>query len=549
MAFFFKDRLPDKIHGQNARFYDAVASDGSIKLSDFKLILKNNISPENEGEPVSAGNLNFASGNMSLCLSKGQAIRRGSALTLTPGGASLANMRPRPIAATSTQTQLQTVLKLTDTKILIAYSTPGQHPAGTVVVADIDWEEKTLSMGAAHAIANVSTLEVISSSSFCFVIRNQWMSGNLSGNAELHLCTVSGRTVTTHPGMNITNGTASNAGSLTSNPAVMSGNTVAIAHEWAGTSTYRVFEYTVTGDTFVRGSLLGEVTKTQRNILELVRLSGGKALLHLQNWSTGALAAHTFGFPAVHTLNLNESGWFTMPRRHGGAMRYDALGANRAAVLNTTGGGCSLRFISVNPETGAMTAGGIQRVPKIYGAPDFTVDSAGRLIITGTIYQDGFAEVAFYETEYDGAALSFAEYQPFRDTRLSTGVISSSGVPSHQHWGMAVENASNPGEFLFARHSSTGSPTMAQFSFGYKGDSANSGNIAGMALEDSADGRVRAQISGKLLPGLTGGLKQGLYYSIGADGALAVHDGSTPPVGIAAGADDFIYYGAKSWRA
>jgi hypothetical protein len=84
----------------------------------------------------------------------------------------------------------------------------------------------------------------------------------------------------------------------------------------------------------------------------------------------------------------------------------------------------------------------------------------------------------------------------------------------------------------------------AQFWFGSKSDSVKSSNIAGIALENSADGLVRTQISGKLIPGLWSGLKRGALYSCGANGGLTEYNGSSKAVGIAASATDFIWFGA-----
>ncbi|MCL2816225.1 MAG: hypothetical protein FWD23_16655, partial [Oscillospiraceae bacterium] len=61
MPLYFKDRIPDPIHGENSRYYDAVANNGTVSLSDFKLILKNNIPVDKLGDPANAGNLNYAS--------------------------------------------------------------------------------------------------------------------------------------------------------------------------------------------------------------------------------------------------------------------------------------------------------------------------------------------------------------------------------------------------------------------------------------------------------------------------------------------------------
>jgi len=191
----------------------------------------------------------------------------------------------------------------------------------------------------------------------------------------------------------------------------------------------------------------------------------------------------------------------------------------------------------------------IRRVPRIQQPANYNFGADGKVIIMGQVVQDGFVEMVFMETEINGTALSFTEAQPFRETRLSTGSISAVGVASHVHHGLAIENASNPGEFLFVQHNSAAAgATTARFSFGFNGDSVNSGNIAGVALDDSADGRVRVQISGKLLPGLFSGLRRGVSYGAGANGGLAEYGGTGRIIGMASSGSDLIYYGADSWR-
>lgn len=546
MALFFKDRLPDKIYGQNARFYDAVSTDGSIKLSDFKLVLKNNISAANQGEPVSAGNLNFASGNAEFNMAKGQTINKGNLLTLTADGVSPVNIRTRSIAATSSQSNLQTVLKLSNTKLLLIYrSGSGGTRIGTAVIADLNWTSKTVTMGDGYSISDYTTVEVINSTSFCYITYG-------TNSAALHLCTVSGRVISTGESISLTDGAIlSGAMSVSSNPAKMSDNSVLVVHETAGQPDYYAWQYTISGNAFIRGSRLATISKTDEHIMQLVSVNQGqgKFVLFTRNNSTLNYTARTLGFPSVTTLNLgnNNNQFYAMPIGYGG-LRYG--GADYKPVLmsyNSAGTEHYVWVVNVNSSTGAMSLGTKHTIPGIYYSPNVTADLNGRLIFTGPVYLNGAVETVFYETAIEGTSLIFSEYRPFRNTNLSTGTLNGTPpAPSHVHWGMAIENASNAGEFLFLQYNYTGGVySTVQFSYGFKGDNTSAINIVGIALENGSNGRVRTQVSGKLIPGLWSGLRTGCYYSAGLNGGLTLHDGTATPIGMAVSENDFIFYGAE----
>ncbi|MCL2772364.1 MAG: hypothetical protein FWD71_03355, partial [Oscillospiraceae bacterium] len=104
MSYYFKDRIPDSMHGQNQRYYDAIDSTGAVKMPDFKLTLKNNIPAGSEGTPLNAANMNYASGVVDLPAAipgalGGQTIARGQLLTLVGGKAAVPYTTPRPAAA------------------------------------------------------------------------------------------------------------------------------------------------------------------------------------------------------------------------------------------------------------------------------------------------------------------------------------------------------------------------------------------------------------------------------------------------------------------
>jgi len=144
MALFFKDRLPDSIHGENVRYYDAIGNTGTVKLSDFKLVLKNNIPSDRLGDPVSAGNLNFASGNALLPCGSPSETHIGDILSMSGHLCARSNTK-RTVAASglaySASAFSYGFLKLSDTRLLLMY-------ADRMVVATVNFNSKTVSFGA-----------------------------------------------------------------------------------------------------------------------------------------------------------------------------------------------------------------------------------------------------------------------------------------------------------------------------------------------------------------------------------------------------------------
>jgi len=429
MALFFRDRRPDRIHGQSARFYDAVANDGSVRLADFRLALKNNIAPGNEGDPVSAGNLNFASGNAEFTLARGQNILAGQMVTLLGNGeVGILNMSPRPLAMTGAQQHLWTVLKLTNDKILLVYRNmiSVANLSGTVVVADINWANRTIVFGSTHTISNVTMLEVINSTTFCFV-----SFGIISDMASITPCFVSGRTVTQGTPLAITGDTAlpnRNFG-LATNPAKMSNNSVCVVHETSGTDNYHADEFIISGNTFTRGRRIATLGKA-RSLLGLVSVNEGRGEFVLFT-RTGYMPSRTvtatsLGFPTVRTLELGTRG-YVMARGYGDA----AFGSvNRGPVIMTHDANTLTQnawVINVDA-AGAMIFGTAQAMSGMYSAlaPFVTVDLNGRYIFTGPMFLEGTVEVAFIEAPRSGISLDQTPFFPFRSTRQNPGAMTGS---------------------------------------------------------------------------------------------------------------------------
>ena len=556
MALFFRGRRPDRIHGQSARFYDAVANDGSVRLSDFRLVLKNNIAPGNEGDPVSAGNLNFASGNAEFTLARGQNVNAGQMVSILGNGeVGLLNMSPRPLTATSTQQYLWTVLKLSNDKLLLVYRNmiTAANLSGSVVVADINWTNRTITFGAAHDIANVTMLEVINSTTFCFV-----GFGIISDIANITPCFVSGSTITLGTPLVITGGAAlpNRTFGLASNPAKMSNNSVCVVHETSGTDNYHADEFIISGDGFTRGRRLATLNKT-RSLLGLVSVNGGRGEFVLFTRSgdlpNRTVTVTSLSFPSVQSLELGTRAYI-MPRGYGDL----AFGAvNRGPILLTHDDfSLTMNAWVINVDAaGAMMIGSAQAMGGMYSslAPFVTVDANGRYIFTGPMLLSGAVEVAFIEAVRSGVALTQTPFYPFRASQQPTGAMTGSPPrPTQHHFGLAIENDNNHGEFVFLQHSNTtgalGGWTTVRFSFGFRTDSMFSGNIGGVALENASGGnRLRVQVTSKLIPNLWMGLRPGVFYNAGNNGGLipANQNALTHRLaGMAISPRDFLFYGA-----
>jgi hypothetical protein len=391
-------------------------------------------------------------------------------------------------------------------------------------------------MGTGIAVSNVNTIEVINSTSFCMITY-------ATNSAALHLFTVDGRTITQQGQISVTGGNVASGGSLASNPAKMSNNSVLVVNERSGEAQYFAEEYIISGNTFVRGARIGTLARDSNLITSLVSVNGGagRFVMIVRNLSDNNFAAHAIGFPTARSINMGNNGGtqFSVPRMYG-SLRFASADFKPMAVSRVAADSIEMRVIDVNRDTGVMTFGAAQRVPKISHAPDVTISRNGRLMFTGTGSRNGVSEVILTEAQISGTSLSLTEeYQPFRNTLFGSGTLNN---------GLMVENPNNSGEILLVQHGASASGA-AHFWFGFRSDSHDSHNIAGIALENGANGRVRVQVSGKLVPGLWSGLKRGSYYAAGTNGGLLENGGASRGiVGMAASAGDFIFYGANNIR-
>jgi hypothetical protein len=540
MALYFKDRIPNAFSGQNARFYDAVANNGSVKLSDFKLVLKNTVPADRQGDPVSAGNMNFASGNAEIPLAAGQSISRGKIVTISQNGAAPANIQ-REIKATGQSFSIRAWFKLANDKILLIYG----GTSHSAVVAEINWQNKTVTFGTSVSIMDSYRIELVNSSAFCCAAAN---SSNTS--ATLYFYKISGTSITAAANYNLTGGTLSHSVSM-SNPVKTGANTVVIAHEmYNSADSYFAYEYTISssGTSVTKGRLMASIPRNNGNIsiigLYSVNQGGGKNILITRNISSNDYYAEPVGISGAGRFSLGSSYYYNVINACGAA-KYSMLDHKLLLVYSSLIGSVNRQYItvlSVNPSNGAISKGTAYQTPA-YNFTGVFLDSKGSIIMPGTAYRNEACENILLDSSISGTSFSFTEFQPFQDFGRPSGSLSY-GNMYNQYDHFAFENADNPDEYLFMFSQTVSSTSPAQFWFGNKTDSVKSSNTAGIALENSSGGYVRTQISGKLITGLWSGLKRGTLYSAGANGGLTEYSGSSKAVGIAASPTDFIWFGA-----
>ena len=158
MALYFNDRIPDPIHGENTRYYDAVGDDGNIKLPDFKLVMKNNIPPDKTGDPVSAGNLNYASGNSLFPALHKKDIKVGNCVTFAANEYAVPVMKgiARPIAVTGLERGVSHFtngfFRISDNRLLLVY-------ANQMGLMSVDFATRTAAVVGTNALFNLQSGE------------------------------------------------------------------------------------------------------------------------------------------------------------------------------------------------------------------------------------------------------------------------------------------------------------------------------------------------------------------------------------------------------
>jgi hypothetical protein len=542
MALYFKDRIPDPIHGENSRYYDAVGDNGALKLSDFKLVLKNNIPVDKTGDPVSADNLNFASGNITLPVGFPGIINKGDLLTVTHDGAVIPAKTKRNTAATGPDYSTAIpygFLRLSNTKLLIIYS-------NRMVIATVNFNNKTVSFGTYFTIpANVAkTLTLVRS---------------YDENPTALLCGMEITEYNVYPIVyRITNdvisqeaviaANSSAGNTYISNPVRVNSTSAMVFVTSNNINTVYVIDCTVSPPPAISQMITGisPASSAYARMLYTYNNTEGKCLL-IYNSSSGV-----FSLP----INVNGSNITNDPPQSIGSILFDASicsygGMDRYIIYGdkiilpgntgtTAYGPARMQILSVNV-SGTITKGPVINLPVhdfVAGSTNFIYKN-DKIYITGVDYEVSPKDPCLLELAVSGTTIqSVKKYRPF----LSIKSVSS--LAYSQIKCAAYENPVNPGEFLFMASNIVSSLEMnPTFWFGFSSDFFNPSHVIGIALDSAANGYVKLQTSGKYLPGLYNGLQLGQLYMAGDNGSLVPYTGAGKPIGIATGDKDFMFFG------
>ncbi|MCL2095486.1 MAG: hypothetical protein FWH10_01120 [Oscillospiraceae bacterium] len=575
MALYFKDRIPEPIHGENARYYDAVGNNNQVKLQDFKLVMKNGLRPDRTGDPVNAANLNFASGNVSfpeaVYFSPELKINRGDLVSLSPDGAVKAFMPQREIALTGPTHQSRRLeggcIRLSDTKYLLIYNS-------SACVATVNWGNKTVSLGTVleTSLSGISDLTFSLVCDFDTNPQRAVVSYLYRDNTYLR---VYARGLIINPATNTI--TQMSAHTFDSTQSNMSLNTVALDDS-------RVIvccKNSSSNNPTVYFSLMdysGEII-TLKHTLQLGPYGGNLDDIGLFCYDRNRRACvwlHRTG-DDIFAVNININGDTITAgtRRQIGttgdmsvsvsgqtALRIAAPmvtdrfwgGMGKIALISQIPGEnqARIQILSVN-SSGEITKGGITRLPLFmninhtFGSVGITYKSNSRIYITGIDADRIPREPCFIECAIDGVNISSVKrYRPFRSMRMQDDQSISYFLKTG-----AIENPGKPGEFLFLLQYNGGNNHEINsliFTFGHKNDNFAPDNIIGVALGEPESGRVTVQTTAKYLPGLFQGLTSGVIYRAGTNGKLAPLTGAAnaKALGIAFGDSDFYFFGAAN---
>ena len=570
--FYFKDRLPDSLHGQNEIFLDALDSAGVNKLSDFKLIMKNNIQAGNEGTPLNAANINFASGVADLPAGANQTVTKGMLLSLNGGKVVPTKTYARPVALASAYIIPSSFFKLDDTHYLFF----GLNASYTLVlfVATVDWTNKTVSLGAAFAgqsAINMNKVELISPTMACMAFTNGYIAASFGGYYTLRFFGISGTTVTASGyGGNTDTGYGALGPSLRpvkcgSNGAIVvgvapgtGGTCYAKVGRWDGVANSQPTVYT-------SAAIPGITDHTQ--LLSLVSYDGGVSK-YVLIYSSGANGTGTL---YARPITVNSDNTFVISSAVQTLPAYSQVIVGHAAGGVPVGYNALNKFIfSVVPpatlaattpaaaiQTATVDGNGVISMGAGYALPVFPgpyehqnmvtlIQSQASLFASmrndGSMYFTGMSAVSPYQhkfMELSAYLSSLDVYVPFNFINAAP-FATTPGITRC----LAIENPNVRGQFLFAEQLANYASGMSFF-FGYETDAPKPNNIIGVALDAPSGGFVKAQTSPKLLTGIASGLRSSTWYMAGSNGALAQWDGVGQAVGLAVSPGDFVFDGLK----
>ena len=537
MALYFKDRIPDPIHGENSRYYDAVGDNGTAKLQDFKLVLKNNVPADRTGIPLSAGNLNFASGNAVLPAAVPEETRRGNVLYLANDGkASVCKMKRGTVpAALYASSALQHgFLKLSDNKLLML------HTDGMAVVT-ADFNNK-----------NVYAGQYMPLSSTYVNLNKATLLHGFDGSQTALMCAVYGTSsfwpvaykITENSGASIINGPSFPSAHTMLSNIVRTGRNSALMCSKAGTVFYATL-FAVDEDANAmrqteQVSLAGFGGNFESTLFSCDGGNGKCILIYYQSPGVYALPVTVSGnaitLGTAQQLGTTSDTLFESAPTNGGSGRFCA---ENGKILLTGNG--KIQLISVDPQ-GTVSKSAVCELPSTSmssGASCITYKN-GRIYFTlaeresaGNAYS-----ACLYEMIINGADFQLDKYKPF---------MMKVANYAYELKSAAYENPDNPGEFLFIQEYNGTPKINLTFWFGYKYDCQEPDNIIGVALDGAENGNVRVQTAGKHLAGIFSGLEPGRFYAAGERGGLAKVSGAanTNPIGMATSPTDLMFFGAR----
>ena len=553
MKYYFKDRIPSAVSGKNRRVFNITDFlSGTTLFSGVTFDLLNNISPEHTGDPLTAANMNYASGCHEFPAGAAP-IRAGDVLTISGGGkvAPANSKRAQALSGSNTQSLRPGLLKISDTQFFLwTYQT---SESNWLQVGTVNWGAKTVSLSANYTqnLYHMSAaFERVSPGMFCLAY-TYWSTGTSSSQYVMQFWTYAG-------GMVSASTRYTNTGRLGQSKPVRCGSSgvlIACAGDTAGFSGLKLITYAGTGAPVLAGSASVGWLTSESQILGLYSYDGGNSrYVLIANDTTGTI---TYAVPVTvsgTTIALGAQQNITGAM---GAANYFFTGSTSTQVwgdhmLMASGNQVQVGRISAN---GVVSVGPRYTVPVTFGdigsgglsnhmAFAHFRDDATVVITGGRTLPDGTKSGVLLELTRspnyinNGNDLTITEYTPF------TRVSSSSSIPIYH----AFENAANPGEFLFI-DDIAGLTATSGFYFGYGTDAPNSRSVAGIALEPPSNGVVRVQASAKLLADIYAGraaLVAGQEYAAGDNGELApIYPGSTArAVASALSPTDLLFFGA-----
>jgi len=537
MPFYFRDRIPDKIHGQNDWFYDLVDNTGAVKVPDVRLALRNNVPPDRQGDPVNAANLNYASGNADFPAGAGQAIKRGDVLSIAGGGEVAPSFLMRAISKYGGET-VTGAIHINSTQFLLLTCLTNPNTESGLRIATIDFANKTVSLGNRLSIApspqiSVEFVELISPN-LCAV-----RAGNYSGTSEIWFYNIAGATITLNSKLTVN-------GAIEQSNFVRCGDTRVLVPKIAGSAAAMLLCTVSANSSVITTTVtISEITAAGQ-LKALVSYDGGNShyVLFYTNTAGTVLYARPVtvnGTTITVSANVQTvTGTGNLSRiRHSSACASTVSKWQNKALLSD---GNKYQVAGIN-SSGVVTFGNIVTLP-IYMYNDSTglqanVPTVG-LRDDGTAYVVGspLGNAPFYSLLFDfaitGNNITVNEYNPFRVGVAGGSIINIKGI--------AIENPASKHEYLFIEGDQ--SANNPDYYFGCASDLPRPNNIAGIALDQPANGYVKVQYDGKLLADITGGLTRGRWYMPGNNGSLTPHDGSRPRIALATGSDSLLFTGA-----